>query len=273
MSGVNPATSLTSYSSARIEGGKIRLKTAEIALGGFINFWIADVAGRHYFADMGGNPNDNPPIGAPGQTIFSSTGTNSKYLGTRLRMPVSGVGLNNKLYLVSSEGLGQNKSTIVEVDPTTHQKRELLMSPTARFMTLKVLSGTTDLVTIATMENKIVILDSKSGQIRRELLTKGFTRDTAFLGHCVIAGDDKNNMVEIFDLRKNENAAFMAGELNLPAQDFSGIKSIAVDPNTGTIFARSNVPCNPAIESCENEYNRVVSFGLKFGQQVKEACQ
>ncbi len=271
VTGFNPESRLTDYTTARLEGGKIKIKTREIALGGFINFWIATVNGQHYFADMGGNPDDDQ-LGVPAQTIFSSTGTNARYLSTRLRMPLAGLGLNNKLYLVSHEAIGSAKSSLVEVDPVSMQKRVLKASATAGYADLKVLPGTSDLVSIARDENKLVIIDSRSGEVRRELSTKGYTRSFDFYGHCVLAGDDQKNIVEIFDLKTESNAAFLAEEVQLPAAEFSGIKSIAVDKTSGTIFARASFPCNPMVTVCDQDMNRVISFGSAAADRLRAAC-
>jgi hypothetical protein len=272
MTGINPDSRLTNYTTARLDGGRIRLKTTEIALGGFINFWIASFGGKHYFADMGGNPNDDQ-LGVPAQTIFASTGTNARYLSTRLRMPLSGLGMNQKLYLVSHESIGNPKSSLVEVDPISMQKRVLISSATAAYTGIKILPGTQDLVTSALAENKIVIVDSKSGQMRRELRTKGYTRSFEFFGHCVLAGDDENNIVEIFDLNSSSDLPVMAEEVALTGDEFSGIKSIAVDQSSGMIFARASLACNPMMEACDKDYNRVVSFGAEAAERLRKACQ
>jgi hypothetical protein len=271
MTGLNPDSRLTNYTTARLEGGKIKLRTSEIALGGYINFWIATLSGKHYFADMGGNPQDDQ-VGLPAQTIFASTGTNARYLSTRLRMPRAGLAMNNKLYIVSHEAMGSPRSSLVEVDPLTMQKRILTASTTAAYTDLKILPGTTDLVSIARDENKIVIVNSQLGQIRRQFRTKGYTRSFDFYGHCVLAGDDENNIIEIFDLKSDSEIAFMAEEIDLPASEFSGIKSIAVDKNSGAIFARASLACNPMVESCDTDKNRVVTFGAEAAARLRTAC-
>ena len=272
MTGINPESRLTNYTTARIEGGKIRFKTTEVGLGGFINFWIATFAGKHYFADMGGNPEDDQ-LGVPAQTIFASTGTNARYLSTRLRMPLAGIGMNQKLYLVSHESMGSPKSSLVEVDPISMQKRVLLTSATAAYKGIKILPGTQDLVTSALAEDKIVIVDSQTGQMRRELHTKGYTRSFEFFGHCVLAGDDEKNIVEIFDLNSSSDLPVMAEEVNLPSDQFSGIKSIAVDQASGAIFARASYACNPAVEVCDKDYNRVITFGAEAAERLRRVCK
>jgi hypothetical protein len=272
MTGVNPRTNLTSYTVARLENGKIRLKTTEIALGGFINFWIASFGGKHYFADMGGNPNDDQ-LDVPAQTIFSATVSNARYLSTRLRMPLAGLGMNQKLYLVSHEALGNPASSLVEVDPTSMQKRVLTASKSAAYAGLKILPGTQDLVTSALAENKIIIVDSQSGQVRRELQTKGYTRSFDFFGHCILAGNDETNSVEIFDLNSPSDRPTLTEEVDLPADQFSGIKSIAVDQATATVFARAAFACNPMSQVCDKDFNRVVRFGAEVADRLRATCQ
>jgi hypothetical protein len=65
----------------------------------------------------------------------------------------------------------------------------------------------------------------------------------------------------------------MAEEVNLPFEQFSGLRSVAVDRATGSIFVRSSLPCNPVTDVCDKEYNRVVTFGAESAQRVKAACQ
>ena len=107
ITGINPTSRLTEYTYAKLVQGRIRLNTTTIALGGFITFWIGDIGSKHYFIDQGGNPDDTD-IMNPAQTIFHSTSSRARYLSTRLRMPVSGLVLDNKLFLVSLKMLTVN---------------------------------------------------------------------------------------------------------------------------------------------------------------------
>ncbi len=273
MTGINPNSQLTEYTTAKLENGKIRLRTTQINLGGFITFWIGALGNRHYFVDMGGNPDDTTTnLSLPAQTIFSSTGSNATYLNSRVRMPVAGTLLNNKLLLVSSQGIGMDAGSIVEVDPRSSAIRVLLTSKEARFKGLEVIPGTTHLVTSASALNKLIILDSASGQIRRELPTLGYTRAFVLTGHCLIAGNDETNTIEVFDLNSKEDKAIITENVKMAAAEFSGIKQIAVDNATGTVFARSNFSCNPMTTTCDKDYNRVITFGTTVAENVRKLC-
>jgi hypothetical protein len=273
MTGINPTAQLTEYTFAKLENGKIRAKTTRIALGGFINFWIGSANGKHYFADMGGNPNDtNTDFNLPAQTIFSSSGSMANYLSTRVRMPIAGTVHNGKLLLVSGEAIGSPKGKIVEVDPQTQQMRVLFTSQNGNLGTLNVIPGTQDVMTNARGENKLIVFDSVTGQIRREIPTQGYSRSFDFTGHCVVVGNDENNSIEVFDLKSQDNKSVINEKITLPSKEFSGIKQIAVDDSTGIVFARSSLPCNPMMEVCDKDINRVVTFGAELGNSIRTLC-
>ncbi len=275
ITGISPESRLTQYTLARLENGKIKKTTNEIALGGFITFWVSTVNGRHFFTDMGGNPNDtsDPAAGLPAQTIFSSTGTDSKYLAARVRMPVSGTSLNGKLLLVSSEGMGQDASSIVEVDPKTSATRVITKSKAAKYRGIAVLPGTSQIVTSALSESKVRVIDTVSGETRHEFKTKGYPRSFVITGHCVVVGNDESNVVEVFDLNGEASLPMFADEINMGADEFSGIKSIVIDDKTSTVFARAANACNPILEPCDKENNRVVKLDQSFSDRIQSSCK
>jgi hypothetical protein len=238
---------------------------------GFISFWIASIGPKHFFGDIGGNSEDTNTTG-PAQTIFYSTHSQPTYLTTRLSMPLSGTKIGNKLFVVSSLGYGQDKSTILEIDVETMSKRVVMASNTARYRGLTNIPGTSDIITSASAESKVQVIDTTAGAIRREFQTKGLPRSFDMTGHCLVVGNEDTNVVEIFDMNKNSEKPAFAAEINMPPEEFSGITRVAVDPNSGTIFARASWACNPVIEPCEHDFNRVVTLGVDTAKRVKTLC-
>jgi hypothetical protein len=273
VTGINPDARLTEYTRASIKSGKISVSTKRIALGGFIYFWIGELGGRQYFVDQGGNPDDSGNLDQPAQTIFSSRGTDSKYLSTRVRMPVSGQVKDGKLLVVSSDGIGTTGARLVEIDPATAKSRIITQSKTAEYRNVEFIPGTSDVVMNALSENKLVIVDSVNGQIKREIETKGYTRSFDFIGSCVVAGNDETNTIEVFDLRSPDSAPKVALEVKLPANEFSGIRRISIDQATGVVFARANFACNPLTDRCADDNNRVIKFDLEAAAKIKSACK
>jgi hypothetical protein len=104
------------------------------------------------------------------------------------------------------------------------------------------------------------------------LPTNGFTRTFDFIGQCVVAGNDETNSIEVFDLRQTDNTPRVTINVKLPASEFSGIKRIAVDPASGMIFARASLACNPLMEKCVADNNRVIKFDAAVAAKVKAAC-
>jgi hypothetical protein len=274
VTGINPVTHLTEYTFAKLENKKIKFSTREISEDGFINFWIGNLGNSHFFADMGGNPNDtNQNFELPAQTLFYSTDSSPRYLSARVRMPTAGTVLNNKLILISREGFQSNAGSLVEVDPLSSSVKVLSTTKNAHYNGLEILPGTKDLMTSAVALNKLLVIDSTSGIIKRQFSTSGYTSSFAITGHCAIAGNDETNNVEVFDLKFSEDKVVFSESVNMPIEEFSGIKQIAVDEDTGTVFARSTIPCNPLIEVCDKEDNRVVTFGASVAQKIRQHCK
>lgn len=273
VTGINPVSHLTQYTFAKLENSIIRTKSHEVNIEGFINFWVGSIGNRHYFADMGGNPNDtNQNLDLPAQTIFSTTNSVPKYLEARVRMPLAGEVVDGKLVMISSEGMSLNAGSVIEVDPSTSQTRILLASKTARYRGVESVSGTKNILILASGENKLLLVNRANGEIEKEFPTAGYSRVFNQIGHCAIVGNDVANSIEVFDLKSNENKAILTETISLPADEFSGIMQIATEESTGTIFARSNFPCNPFIEVCNQDYNRVITFGPDVAKKVKTLC-
>lgn len=274
MTGINPGSNLTEYTFAKFENGKIQKRTTQVAIDGFINFWIGTLNGRHFFADMGGNPQDtNQDFNLPAQTIFYTSSSTPHYMSTRVRMPIAGTIHNNKILLISSEGMGSPRASIVEVDPRTEAKRVLLSTKDGQFSSLKVLPETNTLITIAKAQNKLMLVDANSGEVKREIPTQGYTRSVIVSGHCLLAGNDTNNTIEVFDLNSTENKSVLKEVIAISADEFSGIKQIAVDNTTGVVFAQAALPCNPMMQLCDKDNNRVVSLGAEFAKSLQKLCR
>ena len=274
LTGINPTSRLTQYTTARLSGGTIQSTTTTINLGGFITFWVGSIGNRQFFIDQGGNPNDNSSdFNQPAQTIFTATTSTARYMSTRVRMPVAGHILGGKLVLVSSSGIGASGAKIVEVDPNTQAVRTLHESRTAGYSVLEPIPGQDLLLTNGRFDNKLVVLSRSTGSVQREFTTKGYTRSAVAFGNCVVAGNDETNIVEAFDLRTDATTPVLTGLVSLPAEEFSGIKRIAIDAATGTTFARASLACNPLIDACTNDFNRVVTLGAEFAAKLKAACQ
>jgi hypothetical protein len=274
VTGINPVTHLTEYTFAKLKNKKIQFKTTEISVDGFINFWIGNLGNSHYFADMGGNPNDtNQNFELPAQTLFYSTGSSPRYLSARVRMPIAGTVLNNKLIMVSREGFKSDAGSLVEVDPVSSSARVLSTTKNAHYNGLEIIPSTQEIMTSALALNKLLVFDSTSGTLKRELSTSGYTRSFAITGHCAIAGNDETHNIEVFDLNSKEDTALFSEPVNMPLEEFSGIKQIAVDEATGTVFARSTIACNPLIEACDKDDNRVVTFGPSVAQKIQGLCK
>lgn len=270
--GFNPNSRLTAYSIISLSNGRMNVKSTNVALGGFATFWIGSVAGKNFFVDHGGNSNDNAPLGQPAQTIFSYNGFSSRYLTTRLSLPVDGATYNNQLLLVSREQIGSPSAKIVRVDPATHKMTVLVKDTGANFGEMAQLGSTSLFAANASGTNKVIIFDANNPGVKREFATQGYTRNVATAGHCVFAGNDETNTIEVFDVDLQSPAPVLTLSVDMPENDFSGIKKIAVDRSSGQIYARAALPCNPVMGDCNNDNNRIVNWDSETAAKVKSVC-
>lgn len=126
---------------------------------------------------------------------------------------------------------------------------------------------------MAVAESKLRLIDVKTGETRREFSTHGYARSFAMFGHCAVVGSEETNVVEAFDLGGQSEQAVFAAKVDLSMQDFSGLKTIAIDKDSGTIFARASYACNPLIEACDHDNNRIVKFEANVSRHLVLACQ
>ena len=87
-----------------------------------------------------------------------------------------------------------------------------------------------------------------------------------------VAGSDETNKIEFFDQRSDDVLPVMTAVVKLPIEEFSGLKRIAIDQTTGTLFARSTKPCNPMTEVCDKDDNRVVRFTDDVTAEIRAKC-
>lgn len=271
VSGINPSRQLTEYSVLELRSGQIVSTITTVPLTAFATFWVGSVAGKNYFVDHGGNPDDDQ-LGVPAQTLFTYNGGSPRYLTTRLAMPTAGVVNGEKLLLISRAGVAQNASYISLVDTRTQAITRLNPSPLNGLLGIEQVPGQNLYLSAESGANRVIMFNGTSGELVREFQTKGFTRSATSVGHCIVAGSAETNIVEFYDLNSTEQLPALALEVNLPQNEFYGVRKVVVDATTGQTYARSAFPCNPMTGQCVDDYNRVVTWGAEDTAKVKALC-
>lgn len=305
ITGTNDKTRETEFTIARLVNGVIRVTTTRIGPNAWITGYMGQIGDRFYFADIGGNPNDDAPLGAAAQTLFSvrapiaksfsdeaplwaidtatkvegytgsalvATAAAPAYLPTRLRMPISGVTIDGKLYVVSNEALGSWAGSLVEINPANGATRVVYKSTSEwPYMVSSVDNGAT-LVLINRAAAKVLLVDRLSGDVKREWTTNGDPRSLTMVGRCVAVGNDSANTVQFFNRDDASDVAVVDLRVDLPSNEFSGLKKIVVDVKSGAVFGRASLACNPYVGKCENDDNRIVSFGPEAAAAVRANC-
>lgn len=252
----------TVYTVIENRGGKFTAKANPIAVTAWAYRWLGTVDGREYFADPGGNGQDNnqdPKL--PAQTIFSLLRGTPRYLPVRMRLPIAGVTSGSKLFVVQRESMGFGESNVGIIDTASNQL-------TYAFPEFR--NGLKDIVKVergdvlAVSESgtdSVLFLNRSSGQLAGSVRTDASPTSLATYGKCVIVGSESERTIQAVDVSNPAAPQVSASvRLDLPENEFKWLAKIVVDGLSGVIYARSHFACNPIAEECNDDWNRVVAI-------------
>lgn len=120
---------------------------------------------------------------------------------------------------------------------------------------------------------ELVVLDAKNLSVVAELKTAAEPKAVQAMGNCLFAGSFTQRGVQVF--KKTSASSFepvISLPMDLPESEFARLFFLAVDDSTGRVYARSNLACNPMVEICNDDRNRVVSWPAESAQ-VLAACK
>lgn len=271
---------LTQYTLVELRGTSLSTRTVQIPMQAWGNLWVGSIGSREYFTDMGGNQDDPARDADPNlasQTIFSMTGRTPRYLSTRMRMPIDGIVMGSQLYLLHQLAIGDGRSNLTVVNPSTGAATAVFSGYRNGLTKIRQV-GTTPYVAASEMgAGQVVFVDSRNDQLVGTATDVGSPRALATLGHCVLAGDPWTNAVSVIDVSGLGTGAtptvIARLDLGLSSDEFRMLRSLAVDPSRGRIYARSNYACNPMIDRCDQDYNRVVALDSEAAGEVATQCR
>ncbi len=276
--GTGYSPNLTNYTIVEHTGATFAVHTHQIPMDAWANRWVGTLGGREYFTDPGGNVNDpasDQDPNLPAQTIFTmGSSGRPQYLTTRLRMPIGGTKVGSVLYLLHGESMADPRTNLVRLDPQTGAMTSAFDTFRNDLTALVQLPGTTVLALAEAGANQVLFYDTATQALRGTATVEGRLRSLTAFGHCVLAGSDETRSVTALDFADVTSPRVVATlTVDLTTDEFHSLNKVEVDATNGRVYARSNFPCNPMMQICNAEWNRVISFTGVDADKIAVACR
>lgn len=268
---------LTQYTIMEHRQGQFTKRTVQIPINAWARQWLGTHGGREYFTDPGGNPadSDNPNFNQPAQTFFTmSAGGSPRYLSTRLRLPLGGVKIGQAFFVYNAESIGDPRSNIYRLDPASASIKKVLPEFRNGLAGMAVIPGTSFIAATERGAQQLIVVDTNSSTVVGTAPINGEPRSVTSFGKCMIVGSWDTRVITAVDV-STPAAPVVVGEsaIDLNQNDFYHIDRVAADISSGQVFARSNFPCNPMIDVCDKDWNRVVVLTGDDAQKFVSACR
>lgn len=276
--GTGYSPNLTHYTIIEKNGANFSVRTKQVPMQAWARQWIGNYNGKEFFTDPGGNQNDparDDDFNLASQTFFSMSASSSpKYLTTRLRLPTYGIKLGSLFYVLNAESIGSPQSNLNRVNPATNAITKVFPSFRNALATISTIPGTNLITLVESGANQFLIVDAATGTIISTTPIDEDSKSHAIMGKCAVIGARTAKTVKFIDISNTAAPKeIMTLPIDLPSGEFKTLNKIDVDPVSYKVFARSNMPCNPMVETCNEEWNRVVVFSGETATKIAANCR
>ena len=249
---------LSHYTIATLTAGRVDLSHTTIPLGALADKW-AGVPGRHFFSDPGGfdDPEHPTPIGQPLQTLFAFDRSRTNWLKPRIAAPSLLAFARESLYIVSAPTFLTGGKTLTKMNTAT-QTTTILLQGRNDLRSILVLPKLNLMAMAESGAAQTLIIDLKTDAVVQTFPSPaGRPRALAAFGKCLAVATEDTRQVQFFDLTESARGPLAVWDLAPAGAHLYGIRSLAADPVSGRIYARSAYACNPT-SACSAERNSVV---------------
>jgi hypothetical protein len=276
--GTGYSPNLTHYSIIEKSGTNFTVRTKQIPMQAWARQWIGNHNGKEFFTDPGGNQNDparDDDFSLASQTFFAMSNSSSpRYLPTRLRLPTYGIKLGSMFYVLNAESIGSPQSNLHRLDPATNSITKVFPSFRNALATVSTIPGTNLITLVERGANQFLIVDATTGSIVSTTVIAEDSKSHAIMGKCAVIASRTDKSVQFLDISNTAAPKqVMTLAIDLPAGEFRFLDKIDVDPVSFQVFARSNFPCNPLMEACNEDWNRVVTFKGETASKIAANCR
>lgn len=180
----------------------------------------------------------------PGRAVWRyQWGGRLEQIPVDIAVPTKLVKTGNSLYVVENFGLGSEVSNIVKIDLSSHAAIRLFSKRAlpGKITDLLLLHDSKILAAPQVWKDKVVLIDTTTASLVKELDLAGNPRDIEQFGRCLIIASETSKKVSFVDwktwnLVDSWDLTPAGDRLKLPGK-------ISVDAVHGRVFARSTYPC------------------------------
>lgn len=270
---------LTHYTIISVTGvNQFTTRVVQVPADAWAQDWLGTVGGREYFADMGGNPNDEATTTDPtiaSQTIFSTNSSGTpRYMSTRLRGPTFGTTYGTDLIIARFNDMSSPNNFLARVNTSTGAVTPAIKGTFASIHDTKIKAGTS-LIAVSEREGgQVSIGDLKTGEVIGQAAIQGRSGSTEWLGKCLIASAIENKSVLVFDVTNPQQPQLLKTiDFSATGTVFKGMRGMTIDTETGRVYGRSSYPCNPLMGPCPATENSVAVLDQATSAEILGLCK
>jgi hypothetical protein len=274
--GTAPEPNLRHYTIIKVVGEKFQVKDHAIPANAWGMDWLGTINGKEYFSDFGGNSQDeegssNPNI--PMQTIFSvDPSGRAVYSKIRLRSPMNGIRIADELYIVRFYNLGDTRRNVYRLNLKTGQFVDMFDQPRQRLTDIIPLDNNLLAVSEAGGD-RVNLIDRSTRELKKEIAIEGAPKSMQKIGQCLVVGSELSRQVNLVSVKDLSNPQIV-GTLDFSTYGghFRGLRTVAVDEQTGRVYGRSAYACNPMLQDCSKSWNSIVVGSKADAELLKAQC-
>lgn len=240
--------------------------------------WLGTVGGREYFADMGGNPNDEETTTDPtiaSQTIFSTNSRGTpRYMSTRLRGPNFGTTFGSDLIIARFNDMTSPSNFLARVSTSTGAVTPALKGTFLKIHDTKIKAGTSLIAVSERDGSQVAIGDLNTGEIIAQASIKGKSGAVEWFGKCLIASSIDEKTIFAYDMSTPAQPQLLKTiAFSDTGAVFAGLRGMTIDSKTGRVYGRSAYACNPMIQACVINTNSVAVLDLATSTELLGLCK
>ena len=259
--GINPNIAQVQYTIIDTSSPSFPSTTSSLGENAWANGWLGKFGNDHFFIDVGGNVEDDVVTRSPGsisQTIVRLREGVSSYLDFRISRPIAGIKSENGFYVAQGHGIGSGRSDLLQIDLENGLMKSIFKELPTEIRDMVLVESASTLVIADSAQGRLIGIDTKTDTFAWQMPTGSSPATLATAGKCVVLGDMHEKLVHVVDVSGSSPVVLHVESIKSPETQFRGLSKVTVDLQTKRVFARSNIPCNPILEECPNDFNRVI---------------
>ena len=196
--------------------------------------------------------------GSPGAMWFNEPGSRKVFrwngwwarpLRPEVHLPGAMIPSGRHLFVLERNDFRPGRETIARIDTVTHAI-ERTFPDTRRHLTMMLdLEGLPWIAAAEAWADQVLLVDKQTNRLAVTLAVPGTPTEIGRLGNCLVVFAADRKQLSFFDVTLPTMPLIAQWELAGPGADFSNVRSMQIDPATGSVFLRS--PYHAVVEGSQ----------------------